>query len=676
MSKVPLDSELRRVPAESENDLKIVQAGHQYHQPDALQNDALESYFSKRQDHDSSKTFHTTNPEVEIYHSLMDSQDMRVLELCAGDFDDDIYCRLHICSVDFEYPTSKGSNQSYETVHAISRSTKQPIWYTALSYTWGDGIFSKIIICDSKIFKTTKNVDCALRHLRQTNKAVMLWIDQICINQADPREKTQQVLLMDKIYRRAWSTLVWLGEEADNSDDAIEYIKKINNLFQLNITDEAPDVDSFAGLSLAAPGSQSWLALDKFLSRPWFQRAWVIQEVVLSRNVQALCGRKCVSWDEIGNFGNTMIANDMTQYLESYSAATGHISESGCDRIHMINGLKVTTSRMNQKLSLLPLLVQARGAQATNLRDKVFAVMAMASTIVHPDYSRSVSEVYSEAGRILINVDMGGSLCCVDHAQPPADLPSWAPDWSVPRRTVSLGFRGASAGIYQAAKGSKIRLRFLEDKNSLMIQGLIFDTISLICVSPGYQLKDLPDQNSPSSLFARESLRIAIENCQPYPSDTGLFDAFWRTLVTGKDASGLTKAPPDFAEVFAFLIDCATGCSPSLPDQPHAKRKLSLERLKIRRPGHIYRQMQKAFEAAVHERRFGTTSKRYMGLFPRGSRPGDEVCIFFGACVPFVIRRCETRDTFQLLGECYVHGIMDGEAMQMTELIKQDITLI
>ena len=80
-------------------------------------------------------------------------------------------------------------------------------------------------------------------------------------------------------------------------------------------------------------------------------------------------------------------------------------------------------------------------------------------------------------------------------------------------------------------------------------------------------------------------------------------------------------------------------------------------------------------KAAVKIRRLGVTAKRYLGLFPQGAQVGDHVCVFTGACVPFVIRRHETENKYQLIGECYVHGIMDGEVADMNDVQKGEIYL-
>jgi hypothetical protein len=57
-----------------------------------------------------------------------------------------------------------------------------------------------------------------------------------------------------------------------------------------------------------------------------------------------------------------------------------------------------------------------------------------------------------------------------------------------------------------------------------------------------------------------------------------------------------------------------------------------------------------------------TTKKGYVDFVPKRSRAGDLVFVLMGSDVPLVLRRCE-EGMYRLVGECYVHGIMEGEAM-------------
>ncbi|KAH8885731.1 hypothetical protein GQ53DRAFT_728714 [Thozetella sp. PMI_491] len=163
--------------------------------------------------------------------------------------------------------------------------------YEALSYVWGpeaehsehnqmprDSQQTKgsrhSIYLDNYKFSVGENLYAALLSLRNYALERVIWIDAICINQKDNTEKGHQVNSMAKIYTRANRVIVWLGEAADNSDQALEVIRAAAEEQRacppINKTDE-----------------NAILAL---LSRPWFQRVWVLQEVAAARHILIKCG--------------------------------------------------------------------------------------------------------------------------------------------------------------------------------------------------------------------------------------------------------------------------------------------------------------------------------------------------------------------------------------------------
>jgi hypothetical protein len=66
-------------------------------------------------------------------------------------------------------------------------------------------------------------------------------------------------------------------------------------------------------------------------------------------------------------------------------------------------------------------------------------------------------------------------------------------------------------------------------------------------------------------------------------------------------------------------------------------------------------------------RKFFVTEKRNMCLGPGATIPGDIVCVLFGGSKPYVLRPIPHTDHHLFVGECYVHGLMDGEAIDMLE---------
>ncbi|KAF1359890.1 hypothetical protein EJ07DRAFT_92521, partial [Lizonia empirigonia] len=97
--------------------------------------------------------------------------------------------------------------------------------YEALSYVWGTSDNPSYVTVQSELksgsVSITRNLDIALRHLRYQNVARRMWIDALCINQADDQEKSIQVARMGDIFKTADITLSWLGPEENNSNNAI-----------------------------------------------------------------------------------------------------------------------------------------------------------------------------------------------------------------------------------------------------------------------------------------------------------------------------------------------------------------------------------------------------------------------------------------------------------------------
>jgi hypothetical protein len=60
--------------------------------------------------------------------------------------------------------------------------------------------------------------------------------------------------------------------------------------------------------------------------------------------------------------------------------------------------------------------------------------------------------------------------------------------------------------------------------------------------------------------------------------------------------------------------------------------------------------------------RLFTTVSGHVGIGPSPCQPGDKVVVIFGCASPLVLRSMGSH--YELVGECYVHGIMHGEAVQ------------
>jgi hypothetical protein len=142
--------------------------------------------------------------------------------------------------------------------YSLQESGKRIHLYDALSYAWGDSDNPRSIHIGEHDLLVTTNLHSALSHLRNFSLERIIWVDAICIDQTNTKEKEQQIQIMAKIYGQANRVLVWLGEAADNSDQVLEEIRaaggKATNSLNNKIIQSAV------------------LAL---LQRHWFRRIWV-----------------------------------------------------------------------------------------------------------------------------------------------------------------------------------------------------------------------------------------------------------------------------------------------------------------------------------------------------------------------------------------------------------------
>lgn len=164
--------------------------------------------------------------------------------------------------------------------HLIIKCLDEDPDYQALSYVWGDPKALRPISLQGRIVQISRNLESSLRHLRYEDMERTLWIDALSINQDDLNEKTVQVRQMHLIYARTQHLVVWVGERSEDSDTAMQAIRRIGREQE---GENTWDVDtaypsSMVKEALSAGESfdpKPWVALNRLFRRPWFERVWV-----------------------------------------------------------------------------------------------------------------------------------------------------------------------------------------------------------------------------------------------------------------------------------------------------------------------------------------------------------------------------------------------------------------
>ncbi|CVL03640.1 uncharacterized protein FMAN_15080 [Fusarium mangiferae] len=291
--------------------------------------------------------------------------------------------------------------------------------YEALSYTWGDPGNGSNISLSNHDFLVGDNAAAALRRLRWKKKKRVLWIDAICINQTDVDEKNTQVPLMQKIYGQAQNVLVWLGEPTDGSILGMRLLQ--NRMASVGWHQWKIDKDYGKPTLPFTKSFRSSIALmnrsrliqeqsngevRELLDRPWWRRTWIIQEVVLAKNIQILCGAEVVTWDLVASLFKRL---KMTQAeVQVFGVKLSDRNIYPDQMYNLISRYHQEWHSNGGRLDLLDVLYQFRTLECTVAHDRIYGFLG----IVHPDvaakispgYHLDVPQVYREFARTMIQV--------------------------------------------------------------------------------------------------------------------------------------------------------------------------------------------------------------------------------------------------------------------------------
>jgi hypothetical protein len=527
--------------------------------------------------------------------------------------------------------------------------------YEALSYTWGCLADTEKIEINGRHFRVTRNLRLALQHLRRKNEVRILWVDAICINQMDYDEKSEQVGKMDKIYRQASNVCIWLGDSSNESDMAMSFLHKV---LDLNLFDDLVRTAN-------KETSKQWQALISLMSRPWFTRRWVVQEIALASAATLHCGNKMIKWTDFADAVDLVGADSTLNSLwEARTIPATHL-------VYASNNLcrKSSQNSETEKLRTLDVLLSTLTAfVVTDPADTIFALLALARDItpdgeysIRVDYSKKIEEVCADFLNFSRHRSGFLDMICVpwapigNRSRYSDSAPSWLCSLSSsafsntcwdsskdpPGRTNADSLVGMlHRKNYRASRDTLAKGGYINSKGCLKANGFIVDTISILgdVASDG----DIP----------KEWLHIANSRVERgahvsrAPGSTP--ECFWRTLAGDRGPDG-TSPPSWYGRACESVFKHEWSYSVSTTQLIKAGNSS------------VVGQYLKRVQCVTWNRRFGITVKGTMGIFPPNTQVGDLICILFGCSVPVVLRPLGR--VVQLVGECFVYGIMDGEAL-------------
>ena len=314
-----------------------------------------------------------------------------------------------------------------------------------VSYTWGqEGATSSLWVDDldaaepgtaaSRCIPIRPNLEKLLRQFRRRTAVLVLWVDALCINQDDIREKGFQVRHMDQVYRDR-QIRIWLGGRSENSDVAIDFVEDWWPLY------EKQQHSAVANFLKHEDTAYKWSALWDLIGRPWFTRRWIVQECVLSDHKHVYLGDRDFCWEHLISLVVVMGALGLDGALREESNTWNGVrhcsNELGYERYHdlppmldriesliRLNEAHMTFQRAEEaNLTLEKLVDDFCGFSSQDPRDGIYAFLSLASDTRGsewvPDYSpeNSVRHVFAQATRHIIRQTKRLDIICRSDAE-------------------------------------------------------------------------------------------------------------------------------------------------------------------------------------------------------------------------------------------------------------------
>lgn len=312
---------------------------------------------------------------------------IRLLRLCRG-VDSEISCELFQASL-----CERDDSISYE----------------ALSYTWGQPDVRENLVVNGKPLSVTVNLFLALQQLRQPDEDRILWIDAVCINQKNLKERSHQVQQMGEIYKQADRVVFWLGPGTDETN---VFMKSMELLQKQSIRQQckswAQEDDRWKTLwgeiqlELSFSYEKSTLedqqrqGLNILLDRPWFRRVWILQEVANAKSALLCCGTRSVS-TRVFAIAPLMLDVSPSAHCQAV--------------LDIMPGIWRETTWWNKNNSLYTLLKMFGTSEATESRDLIYALRGISSDArdskaLLPDYEKSEEQLTRDVIRFIYYCDL------------------------------------------------------------------------------------------------------------------------------------------------------------------------------------------------------------------------------------------------------------------------------
>lgn len=564
------------------------------------------------------------------------------------------------------------------------------VWgdYSALSYVWGSPDDTRTILLNGKEVTIRANLEAALRSLRcepEFRNGLRLWADAICIDQANINERNQEVQHMGRIYGRADTVTVWLGSEGKSTRSGIQALKQRGNTLH--------DMDSLTPTETEQLSAALSPALIDISNRPYWERLWIIQEIAIGAPCMALfLGRVRVPWDyaallaafyarivfTAGNQLNCFWFNIYPRLNNQILKAFYRLSEL---MLYINARRRPVPAASDYSGTLSHLLDMGSLTAASDDRDHVYGLLALlppsVSAKITPGYCLSVGRAFCDLARAIIE-DAGTFNLLFAHSSIKGSIPSWCPDFRVELNFLLYSIYWETC---ETSGDIKIDYKISKDKTILVCKGWRMDTVDSCGRAP---------QNAEDDVTSKVSDRLAIQprrGKHGYALDTSIKTCLLRAILMNT-----RYEPPEGATLFDVPWLCDVELDSELFQKlgwpkftqsrllygiralQRANASYQIWGLEFRglfseikpyNPDEFHEMWNDLSKRPVIGRTLFTTSRGFLGSTRCDLKQGDLIYAIAGCKFPVLLR--PKGDCFQMVGECYVEGLMLGESLEWLE---------
>jgi hypothetical protein len=618
-------------------------------------------------------------------------------------------------------------------------TNEQPL-FMAVSYVCGEQKLVRHIRCGTESVGIPENAYNALLHLRLSGRPRLVWIDCLCINQNVTQEKSHQVRMLHKIYSEA-HIVSWLGT-GDGMDlqCASFYIPLLAHFWTISLR-TATKRRWRETYSLGITKLNEYLVTQATIPRPhfsadaivsifntgYFERVWIVQEMVLGRTNTFQIG------DALFSVAVLAAAVMMLLTCSRHSVSILGFESPTASSRELESNLEKITSFLHpalhkhwslhdfrlERLHDLNIVLDLNGRSCSDHRDRIYGLVSLfqAPDTYDVDYTLSLSGVFADftvhcmlngQGISATNFErstMGNRYPYITFT---SSLASWCPDWKFESSSFNLKFtlQDSRHCGWRASGGHEI-VHTRPSKVTLVLRGIAITRIKMYSTyALGWSTAEITHRRGLIWLEQSESLCNFFESLGVrinHSTSDLILGVFDRVIIPKainilsynyvKDEIGprpsITRDyerrgfSPKMRSLFE-QVDTKRHVRDLLAPvylakvDPKLYRAAGLEVDARIPPGDFAEIEETVLQMLFHwsySSRLFATEDGMLGAGYEGIEEDDLVCIIYGSDVPQIIRQVDDEGHYILVGACNVDGLMFGEGLEMG-LKEQDFSLV